>query len=174
MLRRVLKGLRQTKSILIIISQERDNIGFGARFAPKTHAGGRSLKFYATFEMWTENVGKLKVDVNGKKRTKGMKSQVKVLKNRMTGKDQCVVIPIYNSHGIDDTGSCVDFLIEEKRWKVYKGNVKAPEFDFVGNREKLIRKIEKEELEGELRLLVAEVWNEIEAATVVNRKKRYA
>ena len=42
-LRRALAGLRKTGSILIVISQTRDNIGFGAMFQPKTRSGGHAL-----------------------------------------------------------------------------------------------------------------------------------
>ena len=41
-------------------------------------------------------------------------------------------------------------------------------------REKLIQAIESKELEEDLRDLVAMTWQEIEAATAVERKSRYS
>ncbi|MHA1574907.1 MAG: hypothetical protein ACTSXL_02035, partial [Alphaproteobacteria bacterium] len=40
-----IQDLKKKQSALIIISQTRDNIGFGAMFTPKTRAGGKALKF---------------------------------------------------------------------------------------------------------------------------------
>ena len=49
-LRKVLSSLSRTGSILIIINQTRDNLGFG--FSKKTRSGGRALRFYASVEIW--------------------------------------------------------------------------------------------------------------------------
>jgi hypothetical protein len=50
-MRKAVKTLRETGSILIILSQTRDNLGFG--LSKKTRSGGHSLRFYATIEIWT-------------------------------------------------------------------------------------------------------------------------
>src|SRR5260370_215430 len=55
---------KEGKSILIIVSQTRDNIGYGAKFNPKTRGGGHALTFYASLEMWTKVVGHLKKKAN--------------------------------------------------------------------------------------------------------------
>jgi hypothetical protein len=75
--------------------------------------------------------------------------------------------------GVDDIGSLVDYLIDEGHWKGTANTVKAPEFDYNGSKEKLIRKIEDEDSEKELKNIVKSVWHEIEAASQVTRKKRY-
>jgi len=173
-MRRIVNGCRKTKSIVIVISQTRDNPGFGAQFNPKTAAGGRSLKFYATLEMWTSVRGKVKRIIRGKKRNIGIYSRVQFKKNRVTGRDRTVVIPIYPSLGIDDIGSCVNFLQEEKHWKGTESRIKAKEFDFDGDKEDLIKEIEQNGQEKKLKAIVKKVWQEIEFASRVERKSRYS
>lgn len=175
-IRRVLAKLKETGSILIIISQTRDNIGFGSQFNPKTRAGGRALRFYAGLELWTSVKQKIKAMVKGKQRSIGIVCEVQVKKNRLTGKERRVEIPIYHSVGVDDIGGCIRWLIEEGHWTGNKERTKvtAPEFGFNGSVEKLVSQIEEQKQERKLRRLVMEVWEEIEAGCVVERKSRYA
>jgi RecA/RadA recombinase len=172
-LRDAVADLRDTNSILIIISQTRDNLGFG--FEKKTRSGGRALKFYATLEMWSSIKEKIKKTVKGKLRTVGIVAQVQIKKNRFTGKDRTVEIPIYHAFGFDDTGACVDYLLEEKHWKSKKGVLEAPEFNFSGSREDLIKQIEETNSERQLRELAGMVWKTIEeeCERAVARKARY-
>jgi len=172
-LRRVVSRLAETGSILIIIAQTRDNIGFGAQFNPKTRSGGHALRFYATLELWTSQKGHIKSTYKGKQREQGITCSVRVKKNRVTGRDRTADFPIYHSFGIDDVGGCVDYLVEEKYWTETKGKVKAKEFDYEGSTEGLVQKIEAENREPELKALVAEVFAEIEEACAVKRKARY-
>lgn len=170
-LRQLLPRLRETGSILIVLNQTRDNLGFG--FEKKTRSGGHALRFYATLEIWLSVVEKLTKTVKGKKRQLGIISRVKIKKNRVTGKERSVQVCIYHSYGIDDIGSCIDYLIEEKHWKSQGGTIKAPEFDFSGTREQLVKLIEDENSEVDLRRIAGRVWNEIEDACGLSRKRRY-
>jgi hypothetical protein len=167
--------LRKSGSILIVISQTRDNIGFGAMFNPKTRGGGRSLKFYATLEIWSSVKGLIKKKVRGKDRQVGIVSLVHVKKNRVDGKDRQVTVPIMHSVGVDDVASCVDYLVEEKTWKKSdKGIIDATDLDFKGTRDQLIQHIEKEGLEKTLHIMVKETWDDIEKACEgFKRKSRY-
>lgn len=170
-LRRVVNRLAKNGSILIIVSQTRDKIGFG--FEKKTRGGGRALTFYATLEIWTSQVGKITKTVRGKKREQGVTVKARVKKNRISGKDRSVEFPIYHSVGIDDVGCLVDYLIEEKHWLKKGGGFSAPEIDFDGSREAIIHHIEQTSQERVVRRLAGEVWQEIEEATAVRRKSRY-
>jgi len=177
-LRQVLSGLRCHDSILIVIGQTRDNLGFG--FEKKTRSGGRALRFYANIEIWTSVSGKIQTMVRGKVRTIGVNVQAEVRKNRVTGKvgrDRAVSIPIYYGLGIDDVGSCVDFLMHEGHWKKVKdcrSVYRAREFGFKGTKEKIIKFIEAENKERKLRQIAFGVWKEIEDACAPKRKPRYA
>jgi RecA/RadA recombinase len=177
-LRMILSGIRRMGSILVIISQTRDNLGFG--FEKKTRSGGRSLKFYSLLEIWTSVKERIKKTVRGKERTIGVVCQAEVKKNRFTGKvgrDRSVLVPIYYDLGIDDVGSCVDYLIEEGHWEEVKGRKKvfeATEFKVRGTRDKLIKHIEQNDLERDLSKVVGRVWREIDAEfCITERKKRY-
>ena len=172
-IRTVVRRLRDTRCTLIILSQTRDNIG-GGMFDPKsTSAGGRALKFYATWQLWSSPGQSITKVVNGQKRQLGMTSRISIKKNRLTGKEWTVEVPIYHSYGIDDIGSCFDFLVKEKAWSETDGALKAPLFDFSGKREALIKKIETECLHLDLIEEVTDVWRSIEEACQVSRKARY-
>ena len=171
-LRRLLTPLKKSGSILIIISQTRDSLGFG--FEKKNRSGGRALRFYAAIELWSSVKSSITKVIKGKNRQLGTLCSIRVKKNRVTGRDRVVTIPIYHSFGIDDIGSCVDYLSkEEGHWTTSGASITAPEFDFTGNRGKLIRHIENEGLEKDLIDIVTDTWNEIEEACRVKRKKRY-
>lgn len=172
-IRTVVRRLRDTRCTLIVLSQTRDNVG-GGLFDPKsTSAGGRALKFYATWQLWSSPGASLTKLVNGQKRQLGMTSRITIKKNRLTGKEWTVEVPIYHSYGIDDIGSCINFLVKEKAWSEEEGTLKAPIFDFSGKRDTLIRKIESERLHKDLIEEVTDVWRTIEEACQVARKPRY-
>lgn len=170
-MKRIIPRLEKSGSILIVISQTRDNIGFG--FETKTRSGGKSLKFYAHLELWTSVIKKLKKTVLGKPRHVGNLVQVDIKKNRLNGWEGKLTMPFYKGLGIDNTGGCVDYLVEEKHWKKGNGGIKAVEFDVVLEREKLIRHIESNDLERKLKLLVKKTYHEIQEACIPKRKKRY-
>lgn len=171
-MREAVRLLNTNGSILIVISQTRDNLGFG--FAKKTRAGGRSLRFYSTLEIWTSVKESKTKTVRKKKRQIGVTVAAQVKKNRVSGKDRTVDIPIYHSHGIDDVGSCVDYLVDENHWEKSKGGViKAEELGFEGKRERLIHFIEEGDLEPDLRDITGDVWRDIERECRIARKNRY-
>lgn len=170
-LRKVLADLKRTGSLLIVINQTRDNLGFG--FEKKTRSGGRALRFYATLELWSSVKQKLRKTVKGKQRQIGILTEVQVKKNRVTGRERTVTVPILHSYGIDDTSGCIAFLLEEGHWKGKDSSIVAPEFDFKGSKEKLVALIEEGGRQKELRLLVAQVWDELEQACASKRKRRY-
>ena len=175
-LRSVVSRLQATGSILVVLTQTRDNIGFS--FDPKTRPGGRALKFYATLELWSAVKRKTHRQVRGQKRATGIIAKVQVKKNRLTGRDREVLLPIHYSHGFDDVGAMVDFLVAEGHWdkpgKVEEDKeITAHGLDVVLKREKLVHHVEAEGLEDQVRDMVVEVWQDIEDATAVRRKKRY-
>ena len=81
-LRVAVNRLAETGSILIVISQTRDNIGFGSQFNPKTRSGGKAMTFYATCELWFSVREAIKRTVRGKSREIGSVLQVRIKKNR--------------------------------------------------------------------------------------------
>lgn len=192
-IRRINSLLRDTGSILIVLNQTRDNIDVNL-FAPKkTRSGGQALTFYASMEYWSSPGSAIKKSVKGKDRKIGITSRITIKKNRSIGKERTVEIPIHYSYGIDDIGGCVDYLLSENHWGANgkkttaktrrsrqlegsesKGSrILAPEFDFEGKRDDLIKKIENEDRIQDLRDLVETVWNEIELELEMDRPRRY-
>jgi RecA/RadA recombinase len=170
-LRALLPKLRDTGSILIIINQTRDNLGMS--FAEKTRSGGRALKFYATLEMWSAVAGRLKKKVRGIDRQVGIQCQIKIKKNRLIGLESTITVPIFHSYGIDNIGSCIDYLVKEKHWQKNGQKIKTKEFDEVLTRDGLIQMIEEEDMEADLREIVSDVWHDILKRTALQRKPRY-
>lgn len=167
---RVIKGkIRETDSLLLIISQTRDNIGFGAMFQPKVRAGGKALKFYCCHEVWLAVGGKEKK----KDREIGARVFAKVSKNKLTGKRRDVEFPIYYDYGADDISSCIDFLVQEKAWKKTKSTIDSNDFVEACSKKKLIQTIEEESLEKELFELVQSEWQLVEESIRLKRKRKY-
>jgi RecA/RadA recombinase len=163
-------GIAQTDSFLIIISQTRDNIGFGAMFTPKTRSGGKALKFYATHEIWLAT-GKSHEKLG---RPIGADCMVKVTKNKLTGKRREIYFPIYYDYGVDSIESCINFLIKEKIWTKTRALIDTK--GFISDKmstNKLISYIEYESIENKLNKLVQKVWDDIEEEIKLNRKPKY-
>ena len=171
-IRRLLSHLRKTGSILIIVNQTRDNMT-PMSFEKKTHSGGHALFFYACLVIWGSRKKKITKIVNDKKRHIGNISKIEVRKNRLTGAECVIDLPIYRKYGIDDVGSCVDYLVEEGHWKKLKQKIKAKGLEVELTRDKLIKYIEDHNLEIDLQCIVQDVWDKIEEACDVSRKKRY-
>ena len=74
-------------------------------------------------------------------------------------------------------GGCVEYLIDEGCWKRNKdsGIVTATGLGpaFKGKQERVIRWVEAEAMEDDLRELVVDTWAEVERACEVKRKSRY-
>lgn len=163
--------LQDTGSILIIISQVRDDLTGRSRGSV---SGGRSLQFYASCKIWSSKGAAISKTINGKKRNIGRVINLKTDKNRFTGKEWDVTVPFYNSYGIDDIGACIDFMVAEKAWtSTDSGVITAPEFDLKCNRKKMIAEIEANNWEFDLQDAVRVVWEEIERKCSVDRKSRY-
>ena len=144
-------------------------------FNPKGYSGGKSILFYSTHQMWTGRKTTIKKTVKGKQRRVGILSKIQVKKNRVTGLDKVVEVPILRSYGIDDIGSCIDYLVEEKTWKKSGNTVIATGFgpDLRMMRDKLIDHVEENDMIDDLRLLCQSTHNEIEEACRAKRKPKY-
>jgi hypothetical protein len=180
-------------SILAIISQSRSSVnpmrGYGEQ---RVTGGGHAPDFYADIRVWTKISEKLY------RKPKGSTTALKignlcrfdVERTRVTGRPMKIDVPIYYSHGIDDLGGCVRYLLEWKRWKLAKGDgedsddgglrgvndstkIVAPDFNYEGTMVGLIKQVEAAAEDNKLRMLVQQVWDEIKAACALERKPRY-
>jgi len=170
-MRRLLKPMRKHGSILIVICQTRDNVGFG--FETRTRAGGRALRFYADLEIWSSIKGKVKRTIKGKKRQVGVECKLEIKKNRFSGQEMDVVVPFQHMYGVDDVSSCVNYLLDEGHWKKRKQSIVATDFDECMPMDRLVGFIEDNGLENDLREIVGDVWREVQKACRQSRKPRY-
>ena len=172
LLRMIKKDIKDSGSVLIIISQTRDNID-PMSMAEKRRSGGTALKFYCTHEMWLAHVGFIKKAIHGIDRKIGIETKVKISKNKLTGKYNEIFLPIYYDYGVDDIQSCIDFMLEEKLWKIKDGEIYCRELGLRGTIPQLIKQIEEKGAENLLRQAVRDAWLDIQDAMKLNRKKKY-
>lgn len=173
-LRDMCSKLKRTNSALFIISQIIDDVD-PMTFTKQTRAGGKALKFFATHEMWLRPIKK--ITKGAEKTVIGTRVRVDITKNKLTGKAREIEFDIYYDYGIDDIGSCVDYLLERKRWSG-GGNAKIEfggDFPFEScTKPKLISLIEENDEHYEhLKCLVEEEWNNFEESLKLGRKRKY-
>lgn len=173
-LRRAVALIKAHGSILIIIAQLKDNMD-PMGFEPKSRSGGKALRYYATAEFWLSLAGAFKKNVRGKNRHTGNRVLCRVKKNRITGQTHQVKTAIYPSYGLDDIGSSIDYLLEEKWWTKKKGVLNTRGVFGKLSKDKIIRAVESDE-KGmkKLRMEVLACWKSIEGALKLRRKPRYA
>lgn len=169
LLRNIKKELKGTNSLLVIVSQVRYNMNPGM-FGPKLRrTGGKALKHWSAYELWLAQVKTLKKD----KQVLGNLCRARISKNRLTGKIREVQFPMYYDYGVDDIGSCVTFLKEQRFWKKKGKRLNARGLGLIGAEKALIRKIEEKGLEGKLKRLTRKAWLAHEKKLRLNRKRRF-
>lgn len=172
MFRNIADRIEHTDSMVMIISQTRDNIN-PMSFKKKTRSGGKALDFYAHIIMWLAHKGKLSATLKKKKHVIGNKTLLKIDKNKYTGKQRRAEFDTYYDYGVDDIGSMVDWMLDNGIWTKKKGSIDAEELNCSGTRDTLIKRIEEEGLEDGLKVLVATAWQEIEDSLRLGRKSRF-
>lgn len=173
-IKRMVSKINKSESIVIIINQVRSNIGTSAMFKPDVSPGGRALPFYADLQIWMKPGEALKKKVGKFDRQIGHEVKIQIKRSRYTGKKREIIIPVFHSYGMDDIGSCIDYLVKEGHWKQNKQTIVAKELHVSATREKLIAMIEnKEGALPRLQKIVGHVWNQIEQASSIKRKRRY-
>ena len=107
--RRLVRDLRRTNTHLMIISQERDNIGvtFGKK---STRSGGRALDFFCSIVLWLAKVGTNEQTVGKIKRPISIDIRANCEKNKISLPLQKCDFTIRFSFGIDELQSYLDWL----------------------------------------------------------------
>ena len=173
-LRTIKKQLKNSDSHLTIIFQTRDNVGAMPFESKRIYSGGRAPKFYSQHEVWLSVVGQHTDD--GTKRRLGVQTRAKIEKNHLTGKKREADFSIWYDYGVDDLGSCVDFLLKEGGLK--KAGAYIDVEGRWGLKEKLYRKdlikaLEEQGLERRVRREVSRTWEKLEESLKLGRKPRF-
>jgi len=174
MFRTIIEGLKATESLLIVVSQVRETIN-ALPFQKKYYrAGGKALGHYAFHEIWLRVDGQIKETKS--KRIIGHTVTATTDKNKVTGKLRTASFNTYYDYGVDDTTSCVEFMIKEGGWK--KDNspivpVGLWEDQRFQNKNVLVEAIESNNEEKKLAMICGRKWREIEDSLKLNRKRRF-
>ena len=158
-------NLKKTRSILVVLSQVRENIG-ASIFEPKYRRnGGKALDHYAYHIIWLAVCKTLKRErtVNGKKlsRIVGQRVRANITKNKVTGKRRDVEFDTLYGYGVDDIGALLDFCIEHGATELT-------------NRKKQISAIESSAKRMDaLKNRSLKTWLDIEAKFAPERKSRF-
>ena len=170
-LRMINNKIKHTESALFIVQQERANIGviFGSK---KTTSGGMAPFFYSTHQVWLNLKKTIAKEVKKQNRKIGHKIIAKIKKNKITGKLRDIEFDIFYDYGIDDIGSCIDFLISAGHWKKIGHKIESPDFDSL-NRNMLIEKIESQKLQKDLQEITGNVWLSIEESLRLDRGRKF-
>ena len=166
--------IEKSNCLLIIISQEKEKIGitFGSK---STRAGGKALLFFSHFESWLAETEKLKVTKNGETRIIGIRNKIKFTKSRNARPFREHYHTIFFDYGISDIDSNVDYLFnlltasgrDSTNFNVeYKDQVFKKKKD-------LIKFIEDNNLENEIKQAVIQKWEDIEDSIKIERKAKF-
>jgi hypothetical protein len=107
-----------------------------------------------------------------------------VVKNKFSGKKRSVLVPIYTDYGVADIDSCIWFLNDKysgQHWKTRTRKVRgesvtaidAKELNLFLKEEDLIKHIEDNSLEEDVKKIVGQVWAGIEDGIMLDRKPRF-
>jgi hypothetical protein len=164
----VAQRLRETGSVVMVISQTRDNLGFG--FTTKTRSGGRALEFYCGHVMWLSKTGKIKKTIRGKQRTIGVNVRCSVTKNSLTGRQDAVDFPLYYNYGLDDISSLLDYCFSEKVLETKGSKIiwNGEEYS-----QKQIISFFEENGYVDLKQLAQQAWDEVAESLMPGRKPKY-
>ncbi|MGD8707132.1 MAG: hypothetical protein PVI88_00430 [Nitrosopumilaceae archaeon] len=164
------KDIEDKKCLLIIISQVRENIGvsFGRKYRRN---GGKGLDHYANSIVW------LAVAERHKKKGREIGATIKIkpdkTSNGTPGREGFIEL-IYD-YGVDNVGTNINFLYDLKTDTGKNiSDMHKKLLDWDGKeltRKKLIRYIEKNDLEDELERRVVSKWNEIEDSISSKERK---
>lgn len=156
--RMCVRKVKNKRCHLMIISQERDNIGvmFGKR---STRSGGRALDFYASQVLWLAKRGEIKQTISKIERTIGVEIRAKTEKNKIALPFRTMDFVIRFNFGIDDLTTSLDWLETVGKEALVLGDKKRPAFV-----KELNDKTDEEywKLVREVGATTSEVWREIE------------
>ena len=154
---------------LFVISQMRDKIGvtFGET---KTRSGGKALDFYASQILWLAEISKIKRTYKHVEITQGIRTRVRVKKNKLGVPFRDVTLNILFNYGVDDEKAMLAWLVEHKADDLLPCAAKQAGLDIDDARDHQDREAVRQ-IATMLRNAVDSRWQEVEIALAPKMKK---
>ncbi len=170
--RKTCRMIKQKQYLMVFSNQLRDNMNVVA-FGKKTKAtGGHAPKYYASLrlEISKKQVIRLEKSIHGKKHKEaiGVISQIEIIKSSVDKGYRKADIYIMNDYGIDDVRANLIYMKQNSKDKKYAVDNEIMG-DSIGD---AIQAVEERRLEKELKENVIDLWDEIQEAFTVERKKK--
>lgn len=169
------RDLQKTESLMIIVSQVRQNLD-PVSWTKYRRNGGKALDHHCSHIVWLAPGKRITKQVSKRERQIGVRTSFKVDKNRSTGKLRSGEFLIYAEYGVDDIGSMVDWMADEGFWRKDRaGKIDTGAFLNLGEvtRDRIIQIIEEERLANDLQEHVLEAWMQIEKSMSLGRRPRF-
>jgi len=163
-MRKITNMIGRQKILLVYTNQLRQKMNAMPFGDPWTTSGGKALAFHASVRLRLKGTGQIKMKVGGQDKIVGMKVRAQVIKNRMGPPLRSTDFEIYFDRGIDNYGSWLKVMKEEKivkqsgAWYTYIDTetgeeIKFQSKDFIGLmeeredlREQIYKKICEEQI----------------------------
>lgn len=159
--RKLTRRVEQSKVLLIIVSQVRDNIG--AMFGEKhKRSGGRALDFYASQIVWLARMKTLDKTINKQKRVYGVAIKANVKKNKVGLPHRTCEFDFRFGYGIEDMEASIEWLNSVGRIEELKVGIGDIE---------IMNTAEYRSFEPHVAEVVQKVWAEIDTSFLPKRRK---
>jgi len=113
-MRKITNMIGRQKILLVYTNQLRQKMNAMPFGDPWTTSGGKALAFHASVRLRLKGTGQIKMKVGGQDKIVGMKVRAQVIKNRMGPPLRSTDFEIYFDRGIDDYGSWLKVMKDEK------------------------------------------------------------
>lgn len=166
--RKSARKLERAETLLLVISQVRDNIG--AMYGDKQkRSGGKALDFYASQVLWLAHIKTLKKTINKVERPRGVTIRAKVKKNKVGLPFRECDFDFIFGYGIEDVGASVKWLNEVGRLK--EAGLDAKDFKaYLAGIEGMSHEEYKRD-QIDISTAVRRVWAEVETSFLPKRAK---
>lgn len=113
-MRKITNMIGRQKILLVYTNQLRQKMNAMPFGDPWTTSGGKALAFHASVRLRLKGAGQIKMKVGGNDKIVGMKVRCQVVKNRMGPPLRSTDFEIYFDRGIDNYGSWLKVMKENK------------------------------------------------------------
>ncbi len=161
--RKLKAKVSQANTLLLIVSQVRDNIGvtFGEKLK---RSGGRALDFYASQIFWTSHIKTLKRTIKKIERPYGVLIKAKVKKNKIGLVGREAEFEFHFGYGVED-------VLASANWLYAHNSLSKEELGTTVGFLSDISDSDYSALQSELACKVKKRWSEIETTFLPIRKK---